>query len=274
VDSTCIGINTHTDGNGIIFDDWGLVSYAYAGLIESNIVFNNGGRGIEVNSPQNVTVANNVAFDNARDPLGAGGTPQEGDLANFGAGPTSIWTNNVAWSDNGKPTVISDSGQWTNNITTGDPMLDPVTMQPKPGSPVTAAGITPPSPGACTPGVTSAMLTNLPPPATSGGGSCSGGIVTGGAATSQCDSLGAAVTQECNTPTGPTLLCPGAQAQFAACQLATQAGTTIAGLSAAPGCQTALISLTQINPARPISAGPPFKRGLRRAVADFQGDCP
>ena len=63
-----------TDGNGIIVDDtrhtqWGQGDPAYDGLtvVENNIVFNNGGRGIHVFSSDHVIVRNNTSYHNLTD---------------------------------------------------------------------------------------------------------------------------------------------------------------------------------------------------------------
>ena len=64
-----------TDGNGIIIDDFrntqrgsGLGIYPGRALIENNIVFDNGGRGINVFSSNRVDVINNTSWLNARHP--------------------------------------------------------------------------------------------------------------------------------------------------------------------------------------------------------------
>lgn len=64
-----------TDGNGIIFDDsrhsqHGLKDPPYDGLtlIENNIVFDNGGRGIHVFESDHVIVRNNTSYHNVKDP--------------------------------------------------------------------------------------------------------------------------------------------------------------------------------------------------------------
>ncbi len=61
-----------TDGNGIIFDDSRntqngstLGAYAASTLIENNLTYDNGGRGIEVYISDNVTVRNNTAYKNS-----------------------------------------------------------------------------------------------------------------------------------------------------------------------------------------------------------------
>jgi parallel beta-helix repeat protein len=67
-----------TDGNGIIIDDTrhtqgGLTDPAYDGLtlIENNIVFDNGGRGIHIFKSDHVIVRNNTSYHNVKDPNGA-----------------------------------------------------------------------------------------------------------------------------------------------------------------------------------------------------------
>ena len=64
-----------TDGNGIIVDDTrhtqgGLADLAYDGLtlIENNVVFDNGGRGIQIFKSDHVLVRNNTSYHNVKDP--------------------------------------------------------------------------------------------------------------------------------------------------------------------------------------------------------------
>lgn len=65
----------HTDGNGIIIDAWKHDQsppydiYPYEGLVQGNLVYANGGKGIQVVFSVNVTVANNTAIGNNWDPL-------------------------------------------------------------------------------------------------------------------------------------------------------------------------------------------------------------
>ncbi len=65
----------HTDGNGIILDAWKhdqsppFDVYPYEGLVQGNLAYGNGGRGIQVVYSRNVTVANNTAFGNNWDRL-------------------------------------------------------------------------------------------------------------------------------------------------------------------------------------------------------------
>jgi len=64
------------------------------------------------------------------------------------------------------------------------------------------------------------------PTPTPSGAYCTAGLITNPLMGTKCDPLAAAVTRECKAPGGPTMLCPGAQAQFAACEIAEGATTT------------------------------------------------
>ncbi|MGL4611827.1 MAG: NosD domain-containing protein [Trueperaceae bacterium] len=62
-----------TDGNGIIIDDANhsqsdKIPYVGRFLIENNLVFDNGGRGINVYESKGVTVRNNTTYNNGRTP--------------------------------------------------------------------------------------------------------------------------------------------------------------------------------------------------------------
>lgn len=90
--------NPHTDGNGIIIDATdgsqdNLVDYGQQTLVQSNLVFNNGGRGIHAFYSHKVTVANNTTYGNAWDP-GFTGTSR-GELSNVCAN-NNTWVNNLA----------------------------------------------------------------------------------------------------------------------------------------------------------------------------------
>jgi parallel beta-helix repeat protein len=94
------GLETHTDGNGIIIDDFrnsqngsSYGVYAPATLVENNLSFGNGGRGIHVFFSDNVTVRNNTTFDNCKDPIGLGTWRGEISVVNGG---NNTFVNNVA----------------------------------------------------------------------------------------------------------------------------------------------------------------------------------
>jgi parallel beta-helix repeat protein len=86
---------TITDGNGIIVDDSrstqnGSTLGAYKGrtLIENNIVFDNGGRGIHVFKSDNVDIVNNTTRHNSVQPE----TP-EGEITTLFAGNVRVFNN-------------------------------------------------------------------------------------------------------------------------------------------------------------------------------------
>ena len=88
----------HTDGNGIILDDFqntqsGMAAYPYKSLVEDNTVYGNGARGIHLFYTNNVTVTGNVAYDDNQD-LDIDGT-WRGELSNA-FGNDNSWTDNQA----------------------------------------------------------------------------------------------------------------------------------------------------------------------------------
>jgi hypothetical protein len=96
----CKEVNTgsdHTDGNGIIMDDWQWgqsdgVIYPYRGLIAFNVAYNNGGGGIYNCWSPNTDWYNNVAYGNGTDTTIGG----RGDLACYGCRMT-VWQNNIGY---------------------------------------------------------------------------------------------------------------------------------------------------------------------------------
>lgn len=94
------GHATHTDGNGIIIDDFrntqnGSTYGAYkpATLIENNLVYSNGGSGIHLFLSDHVTVRNNTTFDNMRDYNGL--QTWRGEI-NVIKGDYDVFVNNIA----------------------------------------------------------------------------------------------------------------------------------------------------------------------------------
>ncbi len=94
-----------TDGNGIILDCNNDNGYPHATLVEGNLVFNNGGRGIHVLKSDNVTVRYNTCWHNNRCRLD--GTWKQGELEsdgsarfraedNIAAGNTNAWSAALA----------------------------------------------------------------------------------------------------------------------------------------------------------------------------------
>lgn len=152
----------HTDGNGIIFDDFLLRNktmngqytqypdikpYTYPALIENNVVYRNGGSGITVYASNNITVRNNTAWHNSLDPLAKG--TWRGEFKNM-SGSNNYWINNIAVSDvtankhNTGFAIVSfkdmpnEKNVWMNNLTfNGTPGDQSITLS---GSNVAPSG--------------------------------------------------------------------------------------------------------------------------------------
>ncbi len=122
----------HTDGNGIIIDDFqstqasGHPNYTFKTLVEGNLVYENGGKGIQVTWSDSVTVANNTAYHNNQDPQNTG--TWRGELSNSQSS-NNTWVNNIAVADpslNKNNTAIDNTSTggysnknvvWANNVT-------------------------------------------------------------------------------------------------------------------------------------------------------------
>jgi parallel beta-helix repeat protein len=95
-----------TDGNGIIVDDSrhtqgnaGLGAYKGRVLIENNVVYENGGRGIHVYSSDRVDIRHNTTFKNSFQPE----TP-EGEITAIEAGDVQVF-NNLASARSDRPSI-------------------------------------------------------------------------------------------------------------------------------------------------------------------------
>ena len=92
----------HTDGNGIIFDDFNatqtrrLPAYKFKSLIENNLVYQNGGSGIMLYKSENITVRGNTAWRNNLD--NKSNSTWRGELQNQAA-DNNDWIDNVAVAD-------------------------------------------------------------------------------------------------------------------------------------------------------------------------------
>jgi parallel beta-helix repeat protein len=114
---------TTTDGNGIIIDDSRQTQdsnfptpYTGATLIENNLVFDNGGRGIHVFESDNVTIRNNTAYHDVKDPLLQG--TYNAELTTYFSSNISFY-NNIAIPSAGKLDYIDDYSQnnkWDYNL--------------------------------------------------------------------------------------------------------------------------------------------------------------
>ena len=92
-----------SDGNGIIVDDsrntqGGSTYGPYPGatLVADNVVFGNGGRGIDVFESDNVGIVDNTLFHDNQDPFEQSWKPGEIMLSDSGG---LLVMNNVAWGD-------------------------------------------------------------------------------------------------------------------------------------------------------------------------------
>ena len=126
----------HTDGNGIIVDKTlnvdrqGGVPYTGGVLVAGNLVYGNGGAGIQVFLSQNVTVANNTVYDNHLDTQNEG--TWRGELSNVNSDHVA-WVNNIACAVPGTGILANNSAilaatmdhydnadvTWTRNLTCG-----------------------------------------------------------------------------------------------------------------------------------------------------------
>jgi serralysin len=115
-----------TDGNGIIFDDGKHTQsdkkpYTPASLIENNLVYLNGGAGINVYRSTNVTVRNNTAYWNRHLPSKF---TWRGEL-NSQESDDVVWVNNIAWANPSlnphNSALLNTRGAqrvvWLNNLT-------------------------------------------------------------------------------------------------------------------------------------------------------------
>jgi parallel beta-helix repeat protein len=108
-----------TDGNGIIIDDFRHSQnkqphskYTARTLIENNIVFDNGGRGIHIFQSDNVVVRNNTTFHNLKSNILEG--TLNGELATYFSSKI-IFYNNIAYAQDKSKKTFSD-GYSTGNL--------------------------------------------------------------------------------------------------------------------------------------------------------------
>jgi parallel beta-helix repeat protein len=123
----------HSDGNGIIIDDFRnsqtgnpAGTYLFGTLVENNVVYDNGGKGIQIFLSDNIMIRNNTAYHNNRDPLNP--STWRGELSNVSSS-NIIWVNNIGVADadiHASNTAISEFDTkeqvnqnvlWYNNLT-------------------------------------------------------------------------------------------------------------------------------------------------------------
>ena len=102
-----------TDGNGIILDDFRHTQdkgtpFTMSSLVENNLCYRNGGRGVHLFYTDNVTVRNNTTYQNQKTAklLGAG------ELSVF-AGNGNTFVNNIAVSRTGGVTLFAQDADAT-----------------------------------------------------------------------------------------------------------------------------------------------------------------
>lgn len=95
-----LGHEIPMDGNGIIIDDFRTTQVQFAGqkegyksavLLENNLAFNNGGRGLSVFESENVTIRHNTSFHNMR--VISKYKPDFGDITIQNASNISLYNN-------------------------------------------------------------------------------------------------------------------------------------------------------------------------------------
>ena len=93
-----------TDGNCVIMDNtrWPDGEYVYPGetIIENNLCFDNGGRGIHVLKADNVYVVNNTLYNNLRTDSITGGELSADDARNV------LFRNNLVWPRDSSEAVL------------------------------------------------------------------------------------------------------------------------------------------------------------------------
>ena len=111
--------NNHTDGNGIIIDDFqstqtsGFPNYTRPTLVENNLCWGNGSKGIQVTWSDFVTVRNNTCWRNNLDNQNPGSW--RGELSNAQSS-NNTWVNNIGVTD---PAVNSNNRAIDNNSYNG-----------------------------------------------------------------------------------------------------------------------------------------------------------
>lgn len=127
--------NPHTDGNGIILDDWRSTHfpergvYPHRGLVHNNLCYRNGGEGIKLAWTDNCIVQHNTCMYNGMDEY----RKSASELCNQSSS-NNRWRNNIALANPGKSVGISSGAQkgyecegvtWTENITWAGKRGDP-----------------------------------------------------------------------------------------------------------------------------------------------------
>lgn len=111
-----------TDGNGIIIDDFRATQkrdepqskYRSATLVENNIVFDNGGRGIHVFQSDKVVVRNNTSFQNLKSKNLVGGFANNGEMNSSFSDGSSFYNNIVYAKDKSRVAFLDNNSNGNN----------------------------------------------------------------------------------------------------------------------------------------------------------------
>lgn len=133
-----------TDGNGIILDDFKNTQkhnkggqdggYSHPTLVENNLVFNNGGRGIHAFITDNATIRNNTVYGNNHELSRYNPYGWNGDL-NVSGDNNSVYNNIVVFREGnprGYAMLIGGKGNRAEN----NLVIGPVGLQENKGNPV------------------------------------------------------------------------------------------------------------------------------------------
>jgi hypothetical protein len=112
-----IEILNYSDGNGIIIDindgsAPGTTEYIGKFLVENNVVFDNGGRGLYIMQAGNATFRNNTSYWNSKSSFSTGG-----EMVCYNAHDVKF-INNIGWANpaySSENYAICDNGNWGNN---------------------------------------------------------------------------------------------------------------------------------------------------------------
>ena len=115
-ENSSISAAQHTDGDGIIYDTFTNqgTPYTYPSLIYGNVACFNGGGAIQLDSANNVTIANNSTYSNYLD-LENGGT-YRGECNNWQSSSNNTWINNICMNVTSGAGINSGSGKLSNNL--------------------------------------------------------------------------------------------------------------------------------------------------------------
>jgi hypothetical protein len=145
-------IRGHTDGNGIIIDDGNntqagpgqSLPYGYATLVEGNLVYGNGGKGLQIAWSNYVTARDNTFYKNNRDNAISG--TWRAELSNNFSSFNTL-SNNIMVADpaiNPNNTAIGDQTLPAKWPTAGGKWVANLTFDGTPGSPSIAVNGTKP----------------------------------------------------------------------------------------------------------------------------------